>query len=104
MARMNHRSLPRHGERGYTLVALLAVMSLLMLFAMAAASNLAQQDQREREKEAGFPGEQVADSIRSYYQYKGRQGVNSPPPSMDPLVAGIQRGTNKQQTLPVSAS
>ncbi len=92
---MNHKSLPRHGERGYTLVALLAVMSLLMLFAMAAASNLQQQDQREREKEAVFRGEQVADSIRSYYQYKGRQGVNSLPTSMDQLLEGIQRGTKK---------
>src|SRR5258707_13693167 len=101
MARMNHRSLPRHGERGYTLVALLAVMSLLMLFAMAAGSNLEQQDQREPEKEAVFRGEQVTDSIRSYYQHKGRQGVNSLPTSMDQLVDGIARGTQKLQNCRV---
>src|SRR5713226_2927638 len=105
MARMNHKSLPGHGERGYTLVALLAVMSLLALFAMAAASNLQQQSQREREKEAIFRGEQVADAIRSYYQYKGRQGVNSLPTSMDQLLEGISvRGTKKLQILRVSAS
>ena len=101
---MNHKSPPRLGERGYTLVALLAVMSLLALFAMAAASNLQQQGQREREKEAIFRGEQVADAIRSYYQYKGRQGVNSLPTSMDQLLEGIPKGTKKLQILRVSAS
>ena len=62
-----------NGEGGYALVALLVVMSLLALFAMAAASNVKQQAQREREKEAIFRGEQVADAIRSYYQ-PGRSG------------------------------
>ena len=105
MAQVDHESRPRHGERGYTLVALLAVMSLLMLFAMAAASNLQQQGQREREKEAIFRGEQVADAIRSYYRSKGAQGVNSLPTSMDQLLEGIQvRGTKKLQILRVSAS
>ena len=104
MARMKNESPQRHGERGYTLVALLAVMSLLALFAMAAASNVQQQGQREREKEAIFRGEQVADAIRSYYRYKGGQGVNSLPTSMDQLLDGIPRGTRKLQILRVSAS
>jgi len=101
---MNPKSPPRDGERGYTLVALLAVMSLLALFAMAAASNVQQQGQREREKEAIFRGEQVADAIRSYYRYKGAQGVNSLPTSMDQLLEGIPKGTKKLQILRVSAS
>ncbi len=102
---MKNESPQRHGERGYTLVALLAVMSLLALFAMAAASNVQQQGQREREKEAIFRGGQVADAIRSYYRYKGSQGVNSLPTSMDQLLEGIQvRGTKKLQILRVSAS
>src|SRR5205809_5145567 len=104
MAQVNHESPQRHAERGYTLVALLAVMSLLALFAMAAASNVQQQSQREREKEAIFRGEQVADAIRSYYRYKGGQGVNSLPTSMDQLLEGIPRGTRKLQILRVSAS
>ena len=90
-------------QGGYALVALLAVMSLLALFAMAAASNVRQQSQREREKEAIFRGEQVADAVRSYYQYKGRQGVNSLPTSMDQLLDGIPRGTKKLQILRVEA-
>src|SRR6266571_4811349 len=82
-------------ESGYALVALLVVMSLLALFAMAAASNVKQQAQREREKEAIFRGEQVADAIRSYYRYRGAQGVNSLPTSIDQLMEGIPRGTKK---------
>ena len=101
---MDNKSPHKDGERGYTLVALLAVMSLLALFAMAAASNVQQQGQREREKEAIFRGEQVADAIRSYYRYKGGQGVNSLPTSMDQLLEGIPRGTRKLQILRVSAS
>src|SRR5712691_2501344 len=104
MARMKSESPQRHGERGYTLVALLAVMSLLALFAMAAASNVRQQSQREREKEAIFRGEQVADAIRSYYRYKGGQGVNSLPTSMDQLLEGIPKGTKKLQILRVEAA
>jgi len=101
---LDNKSPHRDGERGYTLVALLAVMSLLALFAMAAASKVQQQGQREREKEAIFRGVQVADAIRSYYRYKGSQGVNSLPTSMDQLLEGIPKGTKKLQILRVSAS
>src|SRR2546421_8897660 len=87
------------GERGYTLIALLALMSLLALFALAAAPRIQQQAQREREKEAIFRGEQVADAIRSYYRYRGAQGVNALPTSMDQLLEGIPRGTKKLQIL-----
>src|SRR5205809_2159458 len=73
-------------ERGYTLIALIALMSLLALFALAAAPRVQQQAQREREKEAIFRGEQVADAIRAYYRYRGDQGVNSLPTSMDQLL------------------
>ncbi len=91
-------------EGGFTLVALLLVMSLLALFALAAAENVRQQSQLEREKEAIFRGEQVSDAIRSYYRYRGAQGVNSLPTSMDQLLEGIPRGTKKLQILRVSAS
>jgi len=79
-----------NGESGYALVALLVLMTLMALFAMAATSNVKQQSQREREKEAIFRGEQVADAIRSYYRSRGGQGVNSLPTNMDQLLEGIQ--------------
>jgi type II secretory pathway pseudopilin PulG len=91
-------------EAGYALVSLLVVMSLLALFALAAASNVRQQGQREREKEAIFRGEQVADAIRAYYRYKGAQGVNSLPTNIDQLMEGIPRGTKKLQILRVEAA
>lgn len=94
----------RDSERGYTLVALLLVMSLLALWAVAAAENVKQQAQREREKEAMFRGEQVADAIRSYYRYRGAQGPNSLPTSVDQLLEGIPRGTKKLQILRVEAA
>ena len=92
-------SIENSAERGYALVSLLLVMSLLALFALGAAENVRQQGQREREKEAIFRGEQVADAIRSYYRYRGAQGVNSLPNSMDDLLQGIPRGTKKLQIL-----
>jgi type II secretory pathway pseudopilin PulG len=91
-------------EAGYALVSLLVVMSLLALFALAASSNIRQQGQREREKEAIFRGEQVADAIRSYYRSKGAQGVNSLPTTIDQLLEGIPRGTKKLQILRVEAA
>jgi type II secretory pathway pseudopilin PulG len=94
----------RDSEGGYTLVALLLVMSLLALWAVAAAENVRQQAQREREKEAMFRGEQVADAIRAYYRFRGGQGVNSLPTSMDQLLEGIPRGTKKLQILRAEAA
>jgi type II secretory pathway pseudopilin PulG len=84
------RTKSAHGESGYAIVALLVLMTVLALFAMAATSNVKQQTQREREKEAIFRGEQVADAIRSYYRSRGAQGVNSLPTNMDQLLEGIQ--------------
>ncbi len=86
-------STTRPSETGYTLVALLALMTLIALFAMAAAPSIQQQVQREREKEAIFRGEQVADAIRAYYlnrlavlRVPGDQAL---PTSMDQLLQGI---------------
>lgn len=94
----------RHSEGGYTLVALLMLMSLLAVWALAAAENVRQQAQREREKEAMFRGEQVADAIRSYYRFRGAQGVNSLPTSIEQLLEGIPRGTKKLQILRAEAA
>ena len=86
-------------SQGYALVSLLVFMALLALFALAAAPQVQQQAQREREKEAIFRGQQVADAIGSYYRFRGAQGVNSLPTSIDQLLEGIPRGTKKLQIL-----
>lgn len=100
----------RRSEGGYTLVALLAMMTVLMLFAMAVAPSVQQQSQREREQEAIFRGEQVANAIREYYIYKSRiAGGNNPqalPSSMDQLLEGvpIPGGSKNRQILRPSAA
>ncbi len=99
----------RHSERGYTLVALLALMSVVALFAMAVAPRVSQQAQREREKEAIFRGEQVADAIRQYYIFRppGRPpGDQALPSSMEDLLKGIPvvGGAKNRQILRPSAA
>src|ERR1700694_4144288 len=88
-----HRASHPSNEGGYTLVALIALMTLMALFAMAAAPSILQQSQREREKEAIFRGEEVADAIRIYYSAQLRngrpQGLPSLPTDMDQLVEGV---------------
>jgi type II secretory pathway pseudopilin PulG len=101
------RSLSRHHERGYTLVALLALMTILALFAAAAAPSLQQQARREREKETIFRGEQVAEAIRLYYSYKASRGTTGEtgfPSSIDDLTEGLSVGTKKVQILRRSAA
>lgn len=98
------------GESGYTLVALLAIMTLLSLFALAAAPSIRQQQLRQKEREAIFRGEQVAEAIRSYYLYRttsmGIIGEQALPSSMDQLLEGIPvpGGSKKRQILRPSAA
>lgn len=100
----------RRSEGGYTLVALLAMMSVVALFAMAVAPSARQQTQRELEKEAIFRGEQVADAIRDYYKYRvstnRAQGDQALPTSMDQLLQGIPvpNGSKNRQILRPSAA
>lgn len=104
------RALSRSPEAGYTLVALLALMTLLALFATAAAPSIRQQAQREREKETIFRGEQVAEALRDYYIYRsttGRlPGEQSLPTSIDDLLEGVPvpGGSKKRQILRASAA
>ena len=98
----------RHPEGGYALVALLALMTVLALFALAAAPGIRQQAQREREIETIFRGEEVADAIRLYYSYQVRQrnltGDAALPTSIDQLLEGLASGTKKVQILRPSAA
>jgi type II secretory pathway pseudopilin PulG len=100
----------RRSEGGYTLVALLALMTVLALFAMAVAPSVQQQSQREREQEAIFRGEQVADAIGEYYRYRSGTiravGVQALPTSMDQLLEGIPipGGSKNRQILRPSAA
>ena len=89
----------RARERGYALVALLALMTVLMITMMAAAPSIRQQTRRERELEAIARGEEVAEAIRKYIHYAHR-----PPTSMEELQEGAPFGTKKVQVLRASAA
>ena len=97
----------RTREHGYALVALLAVMTVLAVVALAAAPSIRQQAVREREREAIFRGEQLAEAIRVYHLYQARlkqAGPQSLPTSMDQLLEGVPSGTKKLQVLRPSAA
>jgi type II secretory pathway pseudopilin PulG len=106
----SHQASPRAAEAGYTLVALIALMTLMALFAMAAAPSIMQQSQREREKEAIFRGEEVAEAIRLYYAAQVRngrpEGDTALPTDIDQLVEGVpvMGRTKKVQILRASAA
>ena len=103
-------SAKRRSEGGYTLVALLALMTIVALFAMAAAPRVQQQVVRDREQEAIFRGEQVADAIADYYRYRsattGNVSDQALPSSMDQLLEGIPipGGSKNRQILRASAA
>lgn len=86
------------------------MMTVLALFAMAVAPSLQQQAQREREQEAIFRGEQVADAIRAYYRYRSGTvravGDQALPRSMEDLLQGIPvpGGSKNRQILRPSAA
>ena len=87
--RKTQTSARRPGEHGYTLVALLAVMSVLVIVAMSAAPRMRQQTQRELEKEA----------IALYTKIKG-----APPTEMQQLLDGVDVGIKKVHLLRASAA
>lgn len=98
----------RHSAQGYALVALLAVMTVLAIVALAAAPSIRQQAVREREREAIFRGEQLAEAIRVYHLYQTRlgrpAGPAALPTSMDQLLEGVPSGTKKLQVIRPSAA
>ncbi len=89
----------RAGERGYALVSLLAMMTIMALLLVNAVPNYRRMAQRELEEEAIARGEQVAEAIRLYVQAK-----NALPTSIEQLLEGIPRGTKKIQILREAAA
>jgi hypothetical protein len=86
------------------------MMTVLALFAMAVAPSVQHQALREREKEAIYRGEQVADAIRTYYRYRvstfRSAGDQALPSSMDQLLQGvpIPGGSKNRYILRLSAA
>ena len=88
-------------QRGYALVALLALMTVTMIAAMAVAPSVRHQSRRDLEAEAIARGEEVAEAIRAFYHMSQ---PNRLPTSMEELQEGVPYGTKKIQVLRASAA
>ncbi|HKQ52958.1 MAG TPA: type II secretion system protein [Pyrinomonadaceae bacterium] len=89
----------RAGERGYALISLLAMMTIMALLLVEAVPNYRRMAQRELEEEAISRGEQVAEAIRLYVREK-----RALPTSIEQLLEGLPRGTKKIQILRAAAA
>lgn len=88
-------------QRGMSLIAVLAVMTLFAIGLLAVAPTVQQGVQREKELESIRRGEEVAEAIKQYVvAYKGAKL----PRSMDDLLEGVPYGTKKRQILRPSAA
>src|SRR5215216_6243623 len=59
----------RRSERGMTLFAVMAVMTISAMLLLAAAPMVRQDVTREKEIEAVYRGEEVAEAIRQYVEF-----------------------------------
>ena len=88
-------------QKGYSLISLMAMMTLLAITMLSVAPSVYYQVQSEKELEAIRRGEEVAEAIRQYVNhYNGAKFPNS----MDDLLEGIPYGTKKRQILRESAA
>jgi len=74
----------RRGEAGYTLVALLASVTIMLILMAAAMPSWRYVMKNDREQELIFRGGEIADAIARYQQRNG----NALPPSLEVLVKG----------------
>src|SRR2546423_1527306 len=91
----------KQNERGMTLFAVLAVMTISAVALLMVAPTVQQDIQREKEVEAIYRGEEVAEAIRQYVEfYRGAKL----PTSMDDLLKGLPQGSKQRAILRLSAS
>jgi type II secretory pathway pseudopilin PulG len=96
-----NRDRSRSGEQGMTLIAVMAMMTLLAVALLAVAPTVQQEVQREKELEAIRRGEEIAEAIKQYVMNKPG---NKLPESMDDLLEGLPQGTKKRMILRPSAA
>jgi type II secretory pathway pseudopilin PulG len=86
----------KRSERGMTLFAVLAVMTISAVALLAVAPSIQQEIQREKEIEATYRGEEMAEAIRQYVEfYRGAKLPNS----MDDLLNGLPAGGTRQRYI-----
>ena len=71
----------KRSERGYALLVVIFLATLLLLSTIAVAPNIQTEGRREKEKEMIWRGKQYARGVKLYYRKLGR-----PPTSLDDLT------------------
>ncbi len=91
----------RKSERGMSLLAVMAVMTIFAIALLAVAPSVQLEVQREKEIESIRRGEEVAKAIEEYIiHHRGAKLPNS----IDDLLEGLPQGTKKRQILRASAA
>ncbi len=88
-------------QDGMSLIAIMALMTILAIALLAIAPSIQQSVQREKELESIRRGEEIAEAIQQYVDFY--QGAKLPE-SMDDLLEGLPQGTKKRQILRPSAA
>ncbi len=91
----------RKEESGMSLIAIMAIMTLLAIALLAVAPSIQQGVQREKELESIRRGEEIAEAIRQYVEFNRGRKL---PDSIDELLEGLPQGTKKRQILRPSAA
>jgi type II secretory pathway pseudopilin PulG len=95
MKTQRKRPTTRNGERGYMLVGLLAAMTISMIVMAAAAPQIKFDNQREREEEMLWRGQQIAVALQQYSAARAAQF----PTTLEELVEGVNIGVKKIRFL-----
>jgi len=75
------RNLGKRGERGYALLVVVFLVTLLLISTMVVAPNIQTEGRREKEKEMIWRGKQYSRGVKLYYRKMGRF-----PTSLDDLT------------------
>jgi type II secretory pathway pseudopilin PulG len=89
------------GERGMTLVAVMAMMTLFAVALLAVAPSVHLEVQRQKELESVRRGEEIAEAIKLYVEH--HRGARLPE-SIDDLLDDLPQGTKKRMILRASAA
>ena len=81
---MSRAARARAGERGYSLVALMAAVAIMLVLLAAATPSWRYLAKNDREEELLFRGGEIADAIQRYQRRNG----NALPASLEVLVKG----------------
>src|SRR5882762_7075630 len=81
MKARHQRTAANRGERGYALLMVVFLVTLLLISVVAVAPNILTEGKREKEKEMVWRGKQYARGVKLYYRKMGRF-----PTSLDDLT------------------